>query len=196
MLSPAQIWRRLGGVGEAPSRLGMHNGSLLVLGGGRNVYADWAKVRPWGGEIMCVNDIGAHVQEIVAHWVTLHPDYLPGWRAYRKGHCYGEGRAVVCHSHVAAAGVDCVWSVDNLGGTSGLFGAFVGLMLGYQQVVLAGVPMDRGGHYFDPPWYETDFGDDPAVRSAWAWARDNIFAGRVRSLSGCTRDWLGAPDGI
>jgi len=192
-LKPEAIWQHLGGRGEIPARLGRFSGPLLILGGGRTVWEDFDKVRPWKGETMAVNDIGAHFHERIRHWVTLHPEYLQGWRTYREKHLYGQGvPAMTLSNKDKGAGVDVVWSVDNVGGTSGLFAAFIGLMLGYDEIVLAGIPMDNTGHYFDAPWYRTD-NEDRAVNSVWRQARDNIFAGRVKSLSGNTREWLGAP---
>jgi len=192
MTAPADIWRKLGGRGAAPARLGRHGGPLLIMGGGRTLWADVAAAEPWPGERMAINDAGAHFHGIVSHWVTLHPEYLPGWRAYRRGHCYGEGRTPVCHAARVAEGVDVAWPMENLGGTSGLFACYVGLMLGYDRIVLAGVPMDNAGHYFDPPRVATDF-EAEGTAEVWQQARDRIFHGRVTSLSGRTREWLGAP---
>ena len=188
-MTPLEIFRRLGGSGDGPARLGSRHGSLLILGGGRTVWDDFARVRPWGGEIMAVNDIGAHLHDRVDHWVTLHFEYLPGWRTYRRRHCYGEGFMPVCHSHRVAEGVDVAWELGNVGGTSGLFASYIGLMLGYERIVLGGMPMTNDGHYFDPPWVGTDFADR-ATQLCWEQARDEIFEGRVQSLSGRTRDWL------
>jgi len=160
------------------------------MGGGRTVWDDFAKVRPWKGEIMAVNDVGAHLHDVVRHWVTLHPEYMPGWRTFREKHLYGSGQPTMRHSHKVAQDIDVVWKVGNVGGTSGLFATFIALMLGYNEIVLAGLPMTNDGHYFDSPWYTTDR-EDKAVALVWRQARDNIFAGRVKSLSGRTREWLG-----
>lgn len=157
------------------------------------MWDDYAQVRPWKGEIMAVNDSGMHLHDRVRHWITLHPEYLPGWLAYRMGHNYGQGIRPTTHSNKSKPDVDKVWRVDNVGGTSGLFACFIGLMLGYTEIVLAGVPMDNSGHYFDPPWYRSDF-EDGAIRSVWKQAQHNYFAGRVRSLSGYTRTLLGPPE--
>ncbi len=92
-------------------------------------------------------------------------------------------------------GVNAYWPGAEVGATSGCFGALVGLMLGYTEIVLAGIPMDNGGHFFDPPWYTTDM-EDKTVHRQWGWARDNVFKGRVTSLSGYTRKWLGAPQQV
>lgn len=194
MYTPSDIWARLGGTDFVPAMLGRRSGPLLILGGGRCAWEDYGHVRPWKGEIMAVNDIGAHLHDTVAHWVSLHPEYLPGWRNYRQRHCYGNGQVPICHSQLVAEGVDVTWRLGNLGGTSGLYACFIGLMLGYTEIVLAGIPMDNSGHYFDPPWtQQTGFSDDHATKLSWEWAKVEIFGDRVRSLSGWTRDILGAP---
>jgi hypothetical protein len=163
-------------------------GSGRVAVGGEKVYEtvwdDYAKVKPWRGEIMCVNDVGQHLHDRVRHWVTLHAEYMPGWMQFRKGHLYGSGDSPQTHGHKSKPGVDVVWDIPaGIAGTSGLFACFVGLLLGYNEITLAGIPMSGSGHYFDPFWYEL----------VWKQARDTIFEGRVTSLSGLTREWLGAP---
>jgi hypothetical protein len=197
-----KLWRILGGRGEIPSRAGKYSGPLLIMGSGRvavgppkvyeTVWDDFAKVRPWKGEIMVVNDIGMHLHDRVRHWVTLHAEYMPGWMAYRRGHLYGSGDQPMTHSHKVKPGVDVVWPMGQLGGTSGLYACFVGLMLGYTEIVLAGVPMTGSGHYFDAPWYGSQF-EDRANEIVWKWAVANAFEGKVKSLSGLTKQWCGAP---
>jgi hypothetical protein len=133
-----------------------------------------------------------HLHDRLRHWVTLHAEYMPGWMAFRKGHLYGSGDSPMTHSHKVKPGVEVVWPMGQLGGTSGLYACFVGLLLGYTEIVLAGIPMTGSGHYFDPPWYGSEFQDRPN-ELVWKWARDNVFEGRVKSLSGLTKQWLGAP---
>jgi hypothetical protein len=185
------IWRALGGAGELPSIAGRFHGPLLILGGGESVYQDWAAVRPWKGSLMAVNDVGQFIHEPLSHWVTLHPEYFPGWRHYRRKHNY-QGTPI-CHSNKHAEGVDKAWPLDNIGGTSGLFATLVGLMLYDDEIVLAGIPMDNNRHFFDPPWYGHDLGDR-ANQLCWQdMIQRGIFKGRVTSLSGRTRGWLGSP---
>ncbi len=191
MLGPAEIWTKLGGWGETPARLGRFRGRLLIMGGGRRLWDDVARVHPWSGDVMAVNDVGQFWHGAVAHWATLHPEYLPGWRFYRQRHCYGEGKLPICHAPKVKEGVDQAWQLQRYGGTSGLFACWIGLMLGYSEIVLAGLPMDNGGHFFDPPWVGTD-NEDRGIAIEWDEAVP-LFAGRIKSLSGRTRDWLGAP---
>lgn len=183
---PEALWRKLGGAGQPPSLLGSRRGPLLILGGARCVWDDYAQVRPWKGEILAVNDIGATLHEPIAHWVSLHPEYFPGWRTYRERHGYPRGWT--CHAPKMRDGVDVAWPLEMRGGSSGLFAVHIALLMGYDEIVLAGVPMDGSGHYFDPPWVnQSDFGRPEEM--SWEQAMSH-FAGRVRSLSGRTRDWL------
>lgn len=192
VLTPREIFERLGGAGESPRRLGAHRGPLLILGGGRCVWEDLARVRPWGGEIMAVNDIGSHYPGRIKHWCSLHPQYFEGWLKYRLGHCYGESQPVHTHAIKASPAVETVWPRAAGGGTSGGFAPLVGLMLGYDPIVLAGIPLDSSGHYFDPPWAVCNLGDRH-LQIEWRQLAERYFKGRVTSLSGRTRAWLGAP---
>lgn len=166
------------------------SGELLIIGGGRCVWEDLEKTSI--GTVMVINDIGCHFHQRVDHWVTLHPEYMPGWLHYRTGHCYGEGAVPKTHSHKNHKDISHAWEISNIGGTSGLFACQVALVMGYEKIVLAGVPCDNSGHYFDKPSVNTNLKDN-AVHSVWQWAKNNVFEGRVKSLSGYTRDWLGEP---
>ena len=83
-------------------------------------------------------------------------------------------------------------------GTSPLSACYVGLELGYDQILLAGVPLDDSGHYFDPEDIHTnrfhqDFYKQEAELKWWK-AAMNDFEERVKSLSGNTRKLLGGPE--
>lgn len=187
------IARVLGAHDNLPCVAGQFSGPLLIMGGAACVRDDLAKVgADWKGGRMAVNDIGAHYRGTLDHWATLHPAYLGAWLAYRHGHNYGSGGHVYTHSREAADGVQFVWPLTQDGGTSGLFACFVGLLLGYAPIVLAGMPCDNTPHYFDPLPYEGKIAQE-SPSELWFWARDQVFQGRVTSLSGRTRDWLGAP---
>lgn len=191
MIDPT-ILPALGG-GELPSVAGQCSGPLLVMGGAACLRDDLSRVDAgWRGPRMAVNDIGAHYRGPLDHWATLHPAYLSGWLAYRQGHNHGGGGHVFTHSRQAAAGVQFVWTLRQDGGTSGLFACFVGLLLGYSCIVLAGMPCDNSPHYFDPLPYDGKLAAE-SPPELWLWARDQVFRGRVKSLSGRTRDWLGEP---
>lgn len=82
--------------------------------------------------------------------------------------------------------------------TSALGATLIGVALGYDKIVLCGVPLDDGPHNGEPPWRMTRFSREAAdspdgINRFWRDARDKAFQGRVRSMSGRTKAWLGAP---
>lgn len=191
MLSPHEIWQRLGGGPNPPPRLGRYSGAAIAIGGARCVWDDLAATAHIAGDRAAVNEIGMHYPGRLAHWLTLHPEYMPGWLLWRSNHCMGEGARPHTHSHKHAPGIDHAWeAVDVVGGTSGLAIVYVLRMLGYCPVILAGIPMDASGHYFDPPDRKTPEFGDGAVRGEWAQALE-MMRGAVFSVSGNTRQWFG-----
>lgn len=193
-MNPEAIFRFLGGRGDLPPFAGKFSGRLVVLGGARSVWADSKEALKAGGDIMAINDIGAYWRGRIAHWVTLHPEYMAAWRRLRDGHCYGGGAEYWVHSNRQKDGVSHHWPVVNVGGCSGLLACHIGLMLGYSEIVLCGVPMDNSGHFFDPsldiyPEYHS-IHIDRAQDAVWKQSIRDVFAGRVRSMGGRTKEWL------
>ena len=145
-------YRGLTGAGEAPGCLGKYSGRLLVLGGARCVWEDYSEAikEPIKADVMMVNDVGMYAQKPFQHWVSLHPDHMTLWKTLLKNH----NQTVNCMTHTQKNHRDHVsWNINNFGLYSGLFAAQVGLGLGYQEIILCGVPMDGTGRFFDPPWY-------------------------------------------
>ena len=168
-------------------------GLLVVAASGRSLWADLARA-PTGGHLMLINHAIPFVGGVAQHLASLHEDGLPAWHFFRRTWRQYEGHMAM-HSAKPHDGVESVWRFDPPPPCSGLFGALVGLALGYGRVVLAGCPEDHGGHFYDPPDTPGDYVAYQNNRPVWQWARDNVFRGRVRSLSGNTKLWLGAPDG-
>ena len=80
------------------------------------------------------------------------------------------------------------------GGTSGLGAILTALALGYQRVVLAGMPLDKGPHNGEPHWRVTAIENEAAIGYMhWKRAMDLAFQGKVKSMSGTTKEWLGEP---
>lgn len=189
-------WEHLGvrGQGDLPPIAGQFTGPLLVCASGRTLWEDLARY-PHRGHVMAVNWAGCHLPLRVDHWISLHPDMLVHWLGLHRAMRGHEGH-VWSHAQRPWPGVEFAWDLELQPACSGFMAALVGLALGYAPVVLAGCPETLDGHYYDPPGqpgtYTTNAGHD----AMWLGARDRVFAGRVRSLSGRTRDWLGEPDGL
>ena len=181
---------------DLPDVAGKCRGPLLIMGGARCIWDDEKRLGDWPHHRMAVNDIGQHYHGTIRHWCSLHPEYFSGWMAYRMGHNYGNRGYVHTHTARGRKGeehCDFRWPILDIGGSSGLFAVFVALFMGYAPLVLAGMPMDGQGHYFDPPHTDQSQLAGRPEAIVWAQARDTVFEGRVKSMSGRTRDWLGAP---
>jgi len=172
---------------------------MLILGGGVCVWDDYKQAREAMPKsyIMCVNDIGAQFKaEQIQHIVSLHHKLLNAVMAFRKEKSMLE--SVCSHSDIAASGVDCVWNIVNNGGTSGLFALKICLILGCKKIILCGIPMDGGGHYFDPPnasLNSTARFDSKAMFYPWLDVHRDLgpIRERVRSMSGKTAKLFGKP---
>lgn len=121
-------------------------------------------------------------------WATLHPEKFDKWQRRRKGN--SDYIAVANKGH-ALPRIDMIvreeWS-----GTSGLFLVQVAILeLGYDRVICCGMPIAEVGHYFSPDkWKSAN-----VYRRGWQKAtKDPRLEGRVKSMSGFTRDLVGEPN--
>lgn len=166
---------------------------VLILGAAASLWTDLAGLGDWPGAVMAVNRAGAFHAGRLDHWVSLHPDRLGGFMAERER----AGRAIDCTTWCQRGDpetrVDVVPQALGCSGSSGLYAVRIALgILKAQRVVLAGMPMDGGPHFYD-----TGRRSGPSFvpyRPEWRRAARDEFAGRVRSLSGWTADLLGRPD--
>lgn len=186
-----------------PDLAGQSSGSLLIVGPARCVWDDLETVHPSSFEVMAINDIGIHLPMPIEHWFSCHGDRLHLWRQCRKPRFRVMDRdQIKLHTCIGSHQHVHTWPWPGHG-SSGLNAIYTGLALGYDNIVLAGVPLDSSGHYFNPPddhplkrldprpnW--SNFENEGKER-VWLNARDRVFHGRVKSLSGRTRDWLGSP---
>lgn len=98
------------------------------------------------------------------------------------------------YTHSRTIGTDWVWPWHG-GGTSGLGAILTALALGYDRVVLAGMALTNMHHNGEPPWRRTRFTTEVEDSDEhWKAAISLAFGGRVRSLSGRTKEWLGGPE--
>jgi hypothetical protein len=136
------------------------------------------------GPVIATNEAGAAWAGCLDHWVTRHPEKLGTWQALRRVRGYPDGYEVC--SNQAWSGVDVV--IAPWGSTSGLLAVARARGLGVRRAVLCGIPMTVTAHFFDAkPWRNAG--------NAWrGWAaNEHKMRGWVRSMSGRTRDMLGAP---
>jgi len=190
---------------EWPETAGWYSGGLIIVGSGWNVWDDLSCGHH--GDVMCINDIGMHYPREFEHWYSNHHNQLVTWLEARRFRY--KDKAPELHSCQGAPQFKhgkprnhWPWPGH---GTSGLNAVYTGIALGYERIVLAGVPLDDKGHYFDPPeghWLQngkwSNFTREVPERDDgprfWDDANKDIFQGMVRSISGRTLELLGGPD--
>lgn len=143
---------------------------------------------------MCVNDIVMHIPLKVSHAYSNDVLRLPWWvKARRPRYRSRFQEQIITHS--CNSGVQYRWPFPGHG-TSALNACYIGIAMGYERIVLIGIPLDNTGHYFEPPWEESNFLREVPEDGSfhfWRLAAKKIFCGRVKSMSGRTRELLGEP---
>lgn len=186
-----------GGGNEPPSYLDKYRGNLIVLGGGRCVWDDWQKLKAqnYSGSLMAVNDIGQWLDNI-EHWVSLHPANFRHWIGLKRLHG-AHSHDCLTHTNEPSEGIRVSWELRPAAEFSGFFAIQVGLLLGYEQIVVCGVPMDGTGHFFGAPW-ETGEHNDPNVKKSFRNNAQNCpeMMTRTRGVSGYVKELFGAPEGL
>jgi len=183
--------------GQYPEHLVNSNtGVILICGCARNVFEDLDKAYSLVSKkaiVMGVNDFSFQAPYELHHAVSLHKEMLPAVKKIRplRNLC-----AFTTHAHQPGEGIDNVWSIPNIGGTSSLFAVKVCMMMGFTKIMLCGVPLDKSGHYYDPPerLQITNY-DGVEQDHVWNgfWTNSKIAQRTVRSFSGRTKKLFGEP---
>lgn len=173
----------------------------IVCGSARCLWDDLAELEGVDADLVAVGFSGMALPRRPVHWVSQHAFDFQWMLPYlKRGRVLTDSglfvRHIETHSNRACACVLHVWpkSVMPDRGSSGESAARVSLAMGYERVILAGVPLDDQGHFYDPPpglMGASYYNYSTYVKSWESSAAE--FAGRVRSVSGLTRDLLGAP---
>lgn len=171
-------------INQCPKYKRSFSGELLIVGSSRGV---WGELNyPNDGiyyqapDVMCLNDMIMHFPGNVVHAYSNDNTMLPRWVAARRPRFRKDFPDPLQHS----CNINWPWPGH---GSSGLNAVYTGLALGYDQITLAGIPLDDSGHYFDPPWKKTNFTREVPDRDGqvkyWQNAINEIFNGKVRTLS-------------
>lgn len=179
--------------------------TAVVLGSAKQGLGEfWSVVNSTEpDEIFAVNDM-IHFCPRPCVAVTLHPEHFFTWRSKRLANGYERPKAVVIHSawrewfQICGREPKLFFEPDLVtpqyfagqtdSGSSGLFAVKVALKdYGFDRVILCGIPMDADACHYNriSPWRAAD-----RHRKGWEQARRHLV-GKVRSMSGWTRDFLG-----
>ncbi len=188
------------GGGRLPDIAGHFKGGLAICGDGSCVWSDLealgcrvdegkGSVAKDGFHFMAVNKIGETFPGNLTHWFSNSPSHLLRFAAARRDEYVKEFR-VPEHTHACQAGAMWHWPWSGHG-TSALGAALSGVALGYDEIVLCGIPLDDGPHNGEPPWRTTRFTTEvKGPDKHWQRAIDLVLKGKVTSMSGRTREWL------
>jgi hypothetical protein len=196
-----------------PKIAGTYKGKhLVVCGDAHGVWTDLeafgcrsdepprGKVRKDGWDFLVVNKLVETFPGNIEHCYSNEPKLLHKFIDARRSE-YTREFNPPANTHSCNEGAKWRWPWGGHG-TSGLGAVLVGLGLGYEQIVLCGLPLDNGPHNGEPHWRRTGFASSEAcgprgnvngMNSHWKRAIELGFDGKVRSMSGRTKEWLGAP---
>ena len=194
------------GGGGLPKIAGTYTGGLVVCGDAACVWDDLerfkcksvingGRVLKPGWQFLTVNKLVEVFPGDVEHCYSNSSRCLNLYVPARRDE-YAREFGGSLHKHSISTGVENVWPFNGCG-TSGLGAVLTGIGLGYQRIVLCGLPLDDGPHNGEPPWRTTAFASSEAAGAVGSdrnghWELAKIaFDGKVRSMSGRTKKWLG-----
>lgn len=164
----------------------------VVLGGGPTVWEDLVKATAIRVPdcVIATNDAGAYYPGHIHHWVTLHSEKMPKWWDDRLRAGHPPPDEVWFHAP-SAKFVLPHRTTSDWGGSSGLLATKLALELGYDKIVLCGIPMEDGPHFHT----ETRMVGTGRYWRAWE-ENASQLADKVRSYVGRTAQLLGKPDEV
>lgn len=169
--------------------------------GARDDSGPRGRIRKDGWDILTVNKILETMPANIEHAYSNIPRVLNVAIAARRDEYTREFRPTgEIQTHSCQTGAMHQWPWGGHG-TSGLGAVLVGIGLGYEPpIVLCGLPLNDGPHNGEPHWRRTAFATSEAAGSVtddrdshWKRAIELAFGGKVKSMSGRTREWLGSP---
>ena len=148
--------------------------------------------------IAALNIAGIFLPHVDDWFITAMDNVAPMAHLRERATIHGDrGAAEVCLHSPGREGLPPMmeghkyWSIPTKG-TIAMFAVRVLSSLGCRRMILAGVPLDdKAGYFYQPPWEA--FGMSSESREYWSESSNHIKP-YVRSMSGWTRELLGAPD--
>lgn len=182
--------------------------TALVLGGGHTLIADVAAYRGDFDLVVACNDAGWWWPGPLRAWVTLHPQNFNNlkhrWLGRREENGYEPAQELVSHDDRKWKGKPSGMTISHWAftddekegsGSSGLFAAKFALIdLQADDVVLCGVPMTIEPHFFKDRGGADDWKSAQGFRNQWL-KLPEAYKSRMKSMSGWSREFLGAPVG-
>lgn len=188
-----------------PGIAGAYQGKkLIICGDAYNIWIDLENfgckstkgrggVYKDGWDMMTLNKLVQVFPGNIEHTYSNHIECLKTALASRREE-YRKDFIEPRNSHSCFAGMQWKWPWSGHG-TSALGACLAALAMGYSEIMLAGIPMDDKHHNGEPDWRRCVFetkdrvSENERIKAHWDKAM-KVFDGKVRSLSGRTREWL------
>lgn len=173
-------------VASLPPVAGTRAGTVVIAGSGRTLWSDLEAIgRDF--DTMAVNDAIMHFPYRLAHAYSNAAERLPLWVGARREDLQARDNVIEQH-HCRD-----FWRGGNFWpwpghGTSGLNAVYTAMGLGYERIIVVGMPLDNTGHYFDPPWRGNP--DYKAERRYWLGVKEYL-TGTVFGISGWIAETFG-----
>lgn len=159
---------------------------LLILGSAPCLAEDLSRIpAPGRYDVMAIGlDAVDRCALPLKYIATNHVEDIEPIRHRRAAFGGNLDYRLVCYRQ--APGVDIVQPLGPVSGSSAILGAVAGITMGYKKIILCGCPLTGNAPEGNP--YE-------AFRPGWE-AEAGRVKGRVFSMSGWTREFLGGPEEI
>jgi len=183
---------------DSTALLGAFRGRLLIMGSAPCLWDDVLAYEVQAGEHdkMVVNLVGVIYEGVFQHWASCHMDVPVFHRDnIRQSSDMRQGNdiraSVYMHGRGGLVKPDIYsWGISSRG-SSGMFAVEVAVALGYDEITLAGIPLDDSGHFYSPRNKWDNF-HTPSLHKIWE-TRKPFWHGKVKSMSGWSRSLLGGP---
>jgi hypothetical protein len=163
--------------------------NLIIVSTGRCVWEDVEKIRDQikTSDVMAVNYMVPFWPRRLKYAVSIHSDFLLKLIDVRIQDQY--------KNKPITYGVQKRDGLDHYGKfysgvirSSGMYAAAIGLFLGYEKIIMAGMPFDDSGYFFDPPnplgtRKSHDYSYTGHLKKSWGELRDKAD-GRIKVVSG------------
>lgn len=172
----------------------------IVLGTAPSMWSDLEAARAILGsmqwDLIAVNGAGILYTDPITLWASVHGYQLVKWMRKREEQGLDMGFKAYGNFAKSEPSADVIrWNRPNGGGSSGLYATLTALELGYDQLILCGIPISGDTrHSYDTEELAVVKADCPyeSYRSGWIKSHEEL-KDKVRSMSGWTAEKLGKP---
>ncbi len=156
--------------------------TIVVMGAAPNLGQDLASLGAVEADFMAINRSGISSVPAIRYWATLHPGDFSAEAWHEQRHAIGGNMDFETITRLTMPDLSVPGfrhGGPSVSGSSTLYGVSAALILGYERIIVAGAPLSDSAYRI--------------FRLGWLDMLERM-RGKVFSLSGWTRDLLGAPD--